>query len=120
MVVHIAACDEICICESSQSAAQFSAVRVDSFRLMAGDTCSRLQAKNILIAVGGRAVRLPFEGAEHAIISDDILELVSFRTVAAAMHSRYFPQGVFDEWPQEPMPSCLREAYRSFLPVIWL
>ena len=39
----------------------------------ASHTC--LQAKNILIAVGGRAVRLPFEGAEHAIISDDILEL---------------------------------------------
>ena len=36
-----------------------------------------MQAKNILIAVGGRAVRIPIEGVEHAIISDDILELVS-------------------------------------------
>ena len=34
-----------------------------------------LQAKNILIAVGGRATKLPIPGAEHAIISDDILDL---------------------------------------------
>ena len=33
------------------------------------------QAKNILIAVGGRATKLPIPGAEHAIISDDILDL---------------------------------------------
>ena len=35
----------------------------------------RVQAKNILIAVGGRAFRAPIEGAEHAITSDDILVL---------------------------------------------
>ncbi len=34
-----------------------------------------MQAKNILIAVGGRATKLPIPGAEHAIISDDILDL---------------------------------------------
>lgn len=31
-----------------------------------------VQAKNILIATGGRAVKLPIEGAEHAIISDQV------------------------------------------------
>lgn len=31
------------------------------------------QAKNILIAVGGRAFKAPIEGAEHAITSDEIL-----------------------------------------------
>lgn len=34
-----------------------------------------VKAKNILIAVGGRATKLPIPGAEHAIISDDILDL---------------------------------------------
>ena len=34
-----------------------------------------MQAKHILVAVGGRAVQIPIEGAEHSIISDDILEL---------------------------------------------
>jgi len=33
----------------------------------------RSQAKNILIAVGGRAVRAPIKGAEHALTSDEIL-----------------------------------------------
>jgi pyruvate/2-oxoglutarate dehydrogenase complex dihydrolipoamide dehydrogenase (E3) component len=33
------------------------------------------QAKNILIAVGGRAFKAPIEGAEHSITSDDILVL---------------------------------------------
>jgi len=32
-------------------------------------------AKNILIAVGGRAVKPPIEGAEHAMTSDEILEI---------------------------------------------
>lgn len=34
-----------------------------------------MQAKNILIATGARAVKVPIPGAEHAIISDDILDL---------------------------------------------
>jgi len=36
---------------------------------------THMQAKNILIAVGGRATKLTIPGAEHAIISDDILDL---------------------------------------------
>lgn len=36
-----------------------------------------LQAKTILIATGGRAVKLPIDGAEHAIISDEVLNLPS-------------------------------------------
>ena len=39
------------------------------------ERCKALQAKHILVAVGGRAVQIPIEGAEHSIISDDILEL---------------------------------------------
>jgi glutathione reductase (NADPH) len=35
----------------------------------------RYTAKNILIAVGGRAFKAPIEGAEHSITSDDILVL---------------------------------------------
>lgn len=34
-----------------------------------------MQAKNILIATGGRAVVPPIEGKEHTIISDQILDL---------------------------------------------
>ena len=37
------------------------------------------QAKNILIAVGGRAVKPPIEGAEHAMTSDEILEIEEVR-----------------------------------------
>ena len=36
-----------------------------------------MQAKTILIATGGRAVKLPIDGAEHAIISDEVLNLPS-------------------------------------------
>lgn len=43
--------------------------------------CAALQAKHILVAVGGRAVQIPIEGAEHSIISDDILELEKVRQV---------------------------------------
>lgn len=42
------------------------------------------QAKNILIAVGGRAFKAPIDGAEHAITSDDILVLPK----VAAQHSQ--------------------------------
>lgn len=34
-----------------------------------------MQAKNILIATGAKAQKLPIEGAEHAIISDHVLDL---------------------------------------------
>lgn len=34
-----------------------------------------MQAKHILIATGGQPTKLPIEGAEHAIISDQILNL---------------------------------------------
>jgi glutathione reductase (NADPH) len=34
-----------------------------------------LKAKNILIATGGAASKLPIEGAEHAITSDEALAL---------------------------------------------
>ena len=34
-----------------------------------------MQAKNILIATGSFASKIPFEGAEHAITSDEILNL---------------------------------------------
>ncbi|GIM01826.1 hypothetical protein Vretimale_6606 [Volvox reticuliferus] len=37
----------------------------------------QLRTKNILIATGGVATRIPIEGAEHAIISDDALALES-------------------------------------------
>lgn len=36
-----------------------------------------MQAKNILIATGAKAKKLPIEGAEHAIISDHVLDLPS-------------------------------------------
>ena len=31
--------------------------------------------KNILVAVGGKPIRVPIEGAEHCIVSDQILHL---------------------------------------------
>ena len=34
-----------------------------------------VQAKNILVAVGGFPSKAPIEGAEHAIVSDEILQL---------------------------------------------
>ena len=34
-----------------------------------------MQAKNILIATGGRATVPPIEGKEHTIISDQVLDL---------------------------------------------
>ena len=34
-----------------------------------------MQAKHILIATGAKAHKLPIEGAEHAIISDHVLDL---------------------------------------------
>ena len=34
-----------------------------------------VQAKNILIATGGRALVPPIEGKEHTIISDQVLDL---------------------------------------------
>lgn len=34
-----------------------------------------MQAKHILIATGAKATKLPIEGAEHAIISDHVLDL---------------------------------------------
>lgn len=36
-----------------------------------------LKAKNILVATGGYATKLPIEGAEHAITSDEALSLDS-------------------------------------------
>ena len=42
---------------------------------MAATTCTGLQAKHILIAVGGRATKIPIPGAEHAITSDEVLNL---------------------------------------------
>jgi glutathione reductase (NADPH) len=41
----------------------------------ADGTKQRLTAKNILIATGGHATRLPIEGAEHTITSDEALSL---------------------------------------------
>jgi pyruvate/2-oxoglutarate dehydrogenase complex dihydrolipoamide dehydrogenase (E3) component len=34
-----------------------------------------LQVKNIVIATGGQASRIPIPGAEHAIISDEVMKL---------------------------------------------
>ncbi|GLI63070.1 hypothetical protein VaNZ11_005972 [Volvox africanus] len=49
-----------------------------SVEVTAGDGSRRvLRAKNILIATGGVATKIPIEGAEHAIISDDALALES-------------------------------------------
>lgn len=41
----------------------------------ATDTPHGLQTKHILLAVGGRATKIPIPGAEHAITSDEILNL---------------------------------------------
>ena len=43
-------------------------------------TClfNTLQVNKIFIATGGRAVKLPIDGAEHAIISDKMLTPVVF------------------------------------------
>lgn len=38
-------------------------------------TRAGVQAKNILVAVGGKATKAPIEGAEHAIVSDEVLQL---------------------------------------------
>ena len=44
-----------------------------------------LQAKNILIATGSKATKIPIDGNEHGIISDEVLALTS-------VPERYAPQ----------------------------
>ena len=49
------------------------------------DACCALQTKNILIAVGGKPIRVPIEGNEHCIVSDEILHLPSKPSKYAAL-----------------------------------
>lgn len=39
------------------------------------DACYGVQAKNILIATGSFASKIPIDGAEHGITSDEVLNL---------------------------------------------
>jgi len=63
-----------------------------------------LQAKTILIATGGRAVKLPIDGAEHAIISDEILNLPSLPKKLAVIGGGYIGlefAGIYNNYGSE-------------------
>ena len=63
-----------------------------------------LQANKILIATGGRAVKLPIDGAEHAIISDEILNLPSLPKKLAVIGGGYIGlefAGIYDNYGSE-------------------
>ena len=38
-------------------------------------TIYSMQVKNILVATGSKATKIPIDGAEHGIISDEVLAL---------------------------------------------
>ena len=66
--------------------------------------CLLLQAKTILIATGGRAVMLPIDGAEHAIISDEILNLPSLPKKLAVIGGGYIGlefAGIYNNYGSE-------------------
>lgn len=66
--------------------------------------CLLLQAKTILIATGGRAVKLPIDGAEHAIISDEILNLPSLPKKLAVIGGGYIGlefAGIYNNYGSE-------------------
>lgn len=63
-----------------------------------------LQAKTILIATGGRAVKLPVDGAEHAIISDEVLNLPSLPKKMAVIGGGYIGlefAGIYNNYGSE-------------------
>ena len=63
-----------------------------------------LQAKTILIATGGRAVKLPIDGAEHAIISDQILNLPKLPKKLAVIGGGYIGlefAGIYNNYGSE-------------------
>ncbi|CAL5228430.1 g11564 [Coccomyxa viridis] len=72
-------------------------------------------AKNILIAVGGRATKLPIPGAEHAIISDDILDLPELPKKLAIVGGGYIAlefAGIYNNFGSET-----HVVYRQPLPL---
>ena len=69
-------------------------------------TClfNTLQVNKIFIATGGRAVKLPIDGAEHAIISDEILNLPSLPKKLAVIGGGYIGlefAGIYDNYGSE-------------------
>ena len=80
-----------------------------------------MQAKNILIAVGGRATKLPIPGAEHAIISDDILDLPELPKKLAIVGGGYIAlefAGIYNNFGSEThvvyRQVCSRQGYFAF------
>ncbi|KAL0024238.1 hypothetical protein WJX77_010882 [Trebouxia sp. C0004] len=72
-------------------------------------------AKTILIATGGRAVKLPIDGAEHAIISDEILNLPSLPKKLAVIGGGYIGlefAGIYNNYGSE-----VHVVYRQPLPL---
>lgn len=72
-------------------------------------------ANKILIATGGRAVKLPIDGAEHAIISDEILNLPSLPKKLAVIGGGYIGlefAGIYDNYGSE-----VHVVYRQPLPL---
>ena len=60
---------------------------LDAHRLMVGDR--EITAGRIVIATGGRPTRLPIQGAEHAIVSDDAFYLPALPRRVVIMGSGY-------------------------------
>ncbi len=89
--------------------------------------CLWLQAKTILIATGGRAVKLPIDGAEHAIISDEILNLPSLPKKLAVIGGGYIGlefAGIYNNYGSEvhvvyrqvsPDSCCCRSSFMHLL-----
>ncbi len=48
-----------------------------------------VSARHILVAVGGRPVRVPFEGCEHALVSDDVFHLAKLPRHLMVLGSGY-------------------------------
>ncbi|KAL3151737.1 hypothetical protein ABBQ38_012716 [Trebouxia sp. C0009 RCD-2024] len=72
-------------------------------------------AKTILIATGGRAVKLPIDGAEHAIISDEVLNLPSRPKKMAVIGGGYIGlefAGIYNNYGTE-----VHVVYRQPLPL---
>lgn len=75
-----------------------------------------LQAKTILIATGGRAVKLPIDGAEHAIISDEVLNLPKLPKKMAVIGGGYIGlefAGIYNNYGSE-----VHVVYRQVSPVV--
>ena len=62
------------------------------------------QAKNILIAVGGKPTKLPIEGADYAIVSDHVLDLPERPNKMAIVGGGYIAvefAGIFNNYGTE-------------------